>query len=150
MKAAPQEEYDDQTKGFFSRLKDRLGFGQYEDDEEYFDDPTARTRNSVLRVQQARINHVSVWSTLTKLENVRQVADGLKAGHQQIVNLEQAELDERSRITDFLNGVTYALDGSVEKVGDGVYLYAPRHYHIELEDQDDERGRRIHGTFNDN
>ncbi len=39
------------------------------------------------------------------------------------------------RIIDFLNGVTYALNGFVEKVGDHVYLFAPSNTVIEVPDE---------------
>jgi cell division inhibitor SepF len=149
VKAAPQEEYyDDQPKGLIGRLLDKVGFGGYDDEEDYTDEDVSRKKPAVLRVQQARMHYVSVWHTIKKLDNARQAADGLKAGHQQIVNLEQATPEDRLRITDFLNGVAYALDGLVEKVGEGVYLYTPRNYHVEVESEED--GHRAHGTFTDN
>ena len=39
------------------------------------------------------------------------------------------------RITDFLNGATYALDGSVEKIGEQVYLFTPATVTIDIEDK---------------
>jgi cell division inhibitor SepF len=60
-------------------------------------------------------------------------ADGLKGGHQQIVNLEAADPDLAERILDFLSGVTYALDGSVDRIGDKVYLFAPANVHVEVD-----------------
>lgn len=147
MKAAPQEEYDDQPRGFWSRLKDKFCWGDYEDDE-FIDEPESPKKQSVLRVQQARMHYVSVWRTLLSLDNARQAADGLKEGHQQIVNLEKASPELRDRIKDFLNGVTYALDGYVERVGESVYLYTPRNYCIEVEN--DDGGRRVHSPFADN
>lgn len=148
MKAAPQEEYDDQPRGFWSRLKDKFCWGDYEDDDEFIDEPESPRRQSVLRVQQARMHYVSVWRTLLSLDNARQAADGLKEGHQQIVNLEKASPELRDRIKDFLNGVTYALDGYVERVGESVYLYTPRNYCIEVENEDG--GRRVQSPFTEN
>lgn len=148
MKAAPLEEFDEQPRGLWSRLKDRFTWGEYEDDEEYIDDPTARKKPAVLRVQQTRMHYVSIWRTLLSLDNAQQAADGLKEGHQQIVNLEKATPEVRNRIKDFLNGVTYALDGYVENVGENVYLYTPRNYCIEVENEDG--GRKVHGPFNEN
>ena len=148
MKAAPQEEYDDQPRCFWCRLKDRFGFGDYDDEEEYVDDPISQKKQPVVRMHRMNMHYVSVWRTLADLENARQAADGLKAGHQQIINIKQASADMRARITDFLNGVTYALDGSVEKVGEDVYLYTPRNCHIEVEDE--ATSRKSNSTFNDN
>lgn len=148
MKAAPQEEYDDQPKGFWGRLKDRFCWWEYDDDEEFIDDPAFQKKQSVLRIQQARMHYVSVWRTLLSVDNAQQAADGLKEGHQQIVNLERATPEIREKVKDFLNGVTYALDGYVERVGESVYLYTPRNYCIEVENEDG--GRKVHSPFNEN
>jgi cell division inhibitor SepF len=64
-------------------------------------------------------------------EDARLAADGLKDGRQQIVNLEKASPEMSERIIDFLNGVTYALNGFVEKIGDKIYLFAPSNVVIE-------------------
>lgn len=148
MRAAPQEEYDDMPRGLWSRLKDRFTWGDYEDDEDFVDDLATHKKPAVLRVQQARLHHVSVWRTLLSLDNAQQAADGLKEGHQQIVNLEKASPEIRNRIRDFLNGVTYALDGYVECVGENVYLYTPRNYCIDVENEDGVR--KVHSPFNEN
>lgn len=148
MKAAPLEEYEDQPRGLWSRLKDRFSLGDYEDDDDFVDDLASHKKPAVLRVQQARLHHVSVWRTLLSVDNAQQAADGLKEGHQQIVNLEKASPEIRNRIKDFLNGVTYALDGYVECVGENVYLYTPRNYCIEVENEDG--GHKVHSPFNEN
>lgn len=148
MRAAPQEDFDDQPQGFWGRLKDRFNIGgDYEDEEMEFEEPGTRKKATVLRVQQARMNYVSVWMTVQSLDNAQQAADGLKEGHQQIVNLEKATPEVRMRIRDFLNGVTYALDGYVERVGDNVYLYTPSNYCIEVENGE---VHKVHSPFNDN
>jgi len=149
VRAAPQEDFDEQPRGFWGKLKDKFSWGEYEDDEmEFTEEPGSKKKPTVLRVQQARMTYVSVWMTVQSFDNAQQAADGLKEGHQQIVNLEKATPEIRTRILDFLNGVTYAIDGYVEKVGENVYLYTPSSYCIEVENGDD--GRRVHSPFNDN
>jgi len=134
VKAAPLDDYEEQPRGFWSRLKERVGLGDY--DEEFdgvLDDPGGTHRPVMLRLHPSRMHHVSVWKSIQSLENAQEAADGLKAGHQQIVNLEKASPEICGRVIDFLNGVTYALDGYVEKVGDRVYLFTPANYIIEVE-----------------
>lgn len=55
----------------------------------------------------------------------QEVADHFKEGQPVIVNLEGADKDMSRRIIDFASGLCYALGGSMEKVGSGVYLLKP-------------------------
>lgn len=57
--------------------------------------------------------------------DAQKAADRLKQGEAQIVNFEKTPLEIAERLTDFLNGITYALDGYVEKVGERVFLFTP-------------------------
>ncbi|MCL6518975.1 MAG: cell division protein SepF [Armatimonadota bacterium] len=123
-------------RGFWSRIK--RGIGISEIDEEEFpeevvgaDDP--RGRPLTLRLHSARVSHVSVRQP-TSFEDARLAADGLKEGRQQIINLEKSDQEMSERIIDFLNGVTYALNGFVEKVGERVYLFAPSNVVIDVPD----------------
>ena len=82
-----------------------------------------------LRIEQTRRTHITVRRAVHSFDDARRAADGLKEGQQQIVNLEQTPADMTERITDFLNGATYALEGSVEKIGEQVYLFTPEQRH---------------------
>ena len=138
MKAAPLDDFEEQPKGLWSRLKEKVGLSEYDDEfDEIIDDPGGSRRPIALRLHPSRIHHISVWKSIQSLENAQEAADGLKAGHQQIVNLEKANPDICGRVIDFLNGVIYALDGYVEKVGDRVYLFTPANYEIDIENGSD-------------
>jgi cell division inhibitor SepF len=144
----PMEDFDDQPRSLWSRLKERVGWGEYDDEEEYELADPSDPRRTTLRVHQTRINHVSVWLTIQSFENAQQAADGLKLGHQQVVNLEKASPEITTRVVDFLSGVIYALNGFVEKVGEKVYLFTPANYCIEVENG--ESGRRVQSPFHEN
>ena len=112
MRAAPQEDYDDQPRGLWNRFKEKLGWADYEEEEvEFVEDSSGRRRPTTVRVHSSRPTYVSVWMTIQSFENAQQAADGLKEGHQQIVNLEKATPEVCTRVIDFLSGVIYALDG---------------------------------------
>lgn len=122
-------------RGIWARIKEGFGVSEIEEEEEEFDDSSdgARKRPVTLRLQSVKVTHVAVRQPQS-FEDARVAADGLKEGRQQIVNLERTPLDLAERIIDFLNGVTYALNGFVEKVGDRVYLFAPSNTVIDVPD----------------
>lgn len=92
--------------------------------------PPARSRDS-FRVAPAtgREQSISVMP-VGSFGDVQKAADRLKSGEPQIINLEKTPPDVAERLIDFLNGVTYALDGYVEKISEGAYLFTPSHIAI--------------------
>lgn len=149
MRAAPQEDYDDQPRGAWSKFKEKIGWGDYDEEEmDYIDEPSGKRKPTTVRLHSSRPTYVSVWLTIQSFENAQQAADGLKEGHQQIVNLEKATPEVCARVIDFLSGVIYALDGYIEKVGDKVYLFTPSNYVIEVENSTG--NRKVNPIFYEN
>ena len=60
-----------------------------------------------------------------------QIADYLKANNQVVVNFKRVTTDVSKRIMDFLNGVAYAIEGNMQKLGPGIVLCAPKGFEIE-------------------
>lgn len=118
-------EEDLEKRGLWRTIKETIGIHdeleeEYEDEEE-----TGGKKPPVtLKLHSAKVSYVSVRLPQS-FDDARLAADGLKDGRQQIINLENTSQEMSERIIDFLNGVTYALNGFVEKVGDRVYLFAP-------------------------
>jgi cell division inhibitor SepF len=137
MTTTPLDDYEEEPRGFWTKLKERVGLGEYDEFDEVLDDPGGTRRPVTLRLHPSRMHHISVWKSIQSLDNAQEAADGLKAGHQQIVNLEKASPEICGRVIDFLNGVTYALDGYVEKIGDRVYLFTPANFQIDVENSND-------------
>jgi cell division inhibitor SepF len=62
-----------------------------------------------------------------------------------ILNLQGSESDLSKRLIDFASGLTYALDGGMQKIADKVFLLTPRNVEVSAE----ERARLIEkGFFN--
>jgi cell division inhibitor SepF len=149
VRTAPQEDYDEQPRGLWGKIKDKIGWGEYEDEElEYMEDSGLKRKATMVRVHSSKINHVSVWMSVQSFENAQQAADGLKEGHQQIVNMEKASPEVCARVIDFLSGVIYALDGYIEKVGEKVYLFTPSNYVIEVENGGP--SKKVQSPFHEN
>ena len=126
---------DFRQRGLWTRIKEGFGISELEDEYEEGDDgrEELKKRPVTFRLHSARVSHVSVRQPQS-FDDARVAADGLKDGRQQIVNLEKTTPEMSERIIDFLNGVTYALNGFVEKVGDRVYLFAPSNVMIDVPD----------------
>lgn len=58
-----------------------------------------------------------------------------------IVNLEKTDDDLARRVIDFISGVTYALNGFYERVGDKVFLFTPANIVITDEDESEPSGK---------
>lgn len=131
-----------ERKGFWTKVKDTL-LGAEDPEEEEADGAAgvispaasaASRKQASLRLQSARTLNVAIRTNAQVFEDAKVAADGFKNGEQQIVNLERATPQMAERIIDFLNGVCYALDGTVERVGEKVYLFAPANVAVEVDE----------------
>ena len=74
----------------------------------------------------------------------QQIADCLKARNQVVVNFKRVTSDVSKRIMDFLNGIIYAIDGTMQKLGPGIVLCAPKGFEIEgnISEEDTKKGSK--------
>ena len=59
-------------------------------------------------------------------DEAQEIANHLKAKRACAINLHRMPSEYRQRIIDFLTGVIYALDGTINRVGDNVILCSPK------------------------
>ena len=62
------------------------------------------------------------------------IADHLKNKRAVVINFERTVGNEARRLLDFLSGVAYAQDGSVQRIADKAFLITP--YNVEVESGD--------------
>jgi cell division inhibitor SepF len=130
----------------------RLSRRRRDDIEDIFsDEPSDERRTAVLRSVsgQPRANgrsEVRVHLVIPKSFNDAQdVADKFKDSIPVILNLQQSDTDLSKRLIDFASGLTYALDGGMQRIADKVFLLTPRNVEVSAE----ERARLIEkGFFN--
>lgn len=71
-----------------------------------------------------------------------QIADHLKARNSVVVNLKRVTSDQAKRIIDFLSGCIYAIGGTMQKIGIGIYLCTPKNVNVQGQISDDsEKGK---------
>jgi cell division inhibitor SepF len=78
--------------------------------------------------------------------DAQQIADKFKDGVPVILNLQGADGELSKRLIDFASGLTYALNGGMQRVADKVFLLTPRNVEVSAE----ERARLLErgGFFN--
>jgi cell division inhibitor SepF len=107
----------------------------------------APPRRSRLRGVDAGAGQVRVHLVLPRSFNdAQQIADRFKDQVPVILNLQSADNELSKRLIDFASGLTYALDGSMQRVAEKVFLLTPENVEVSAE----ERARMLDrgGFFN--
>ena len=61
----------------------------------------------------------------------QQIADHLKNRNSVVVNLKRVTSEQAKRIIDFLSGCIYAIGGTMQKIGVGIYLCTPKNVNVQ-------------------
>lgn len=127
------------------------GRGRTEYDDIFADEPRRRGGQSsaqqvVRAIEPARPSRVEVHLVVPKnFNDAQQIADKFKVDIPVIINLQSSDTDLAKRLIDFCSGLTYALDGGMQRVGEKIFLLTPRNVEVSAE----ERARLIEkGFFN--
>jgi cell division inhibitor SepF len=117
-------------------------------DDIFADEPSGGAQTRVLRsVGNGRAEAgVRVHLVVPKnFNDAQQIADKFKDSIPVILNLQGADTDLSKRLIDFASGLTYALDGGMQRIADKVFLLTPRNVEVSAE----ERARLLEkGFFN--
>lgn len=63
------------------------------------------------------------------------IADKFKSEIPVIINLQSCDTELSKRLIDFSSGLTYALDGGIERVADKVFLLTPKNVEVSAEEK---------------
>lgn len=144
---APHEELERsyQERPNVRKLSGARGRSDYDDI--FAEEPRRRSTSQVVRaIEPSRPSRVEVHLVVPKnFNDAQQVADKFKIDVPVIINLQGADSDLAKRLIDFCSGLTYAMDGGMQRVGDKIFLLTPRNVEVSAE----ERARLIEkGFFN--
>jgi cell division inhibitor SepF len=151
---APEAEIEDRYRERPNVRRLRRRRDEYDDIFAEDDDPDAPPagrrsggRSTTVLKPVTRTNgDVRVHLVVPKSFNdAQQIADKFKDSIPVILNLQSSDTDLSKRLIDFASGLTYALDGGMQRIGDKVFMLTPRNVEISAE----ERARLIEkGFFN--
>jgi len=124
----------------------RLGPRRRDDFDDIFSEERSAPARPVMRAVESRPSPAEVHLVVPKnFNDAQQIADKFKATVPVILNLQSAETDLAKRLIDFSSGLTYALDGGMQRVADKVFMLTPRNVEVSAE----ERARLLEkGFFN--
>jgi cell division inhibitor SepF len=98
-------------------------------------EPPRRERSSRLRSVSAPAPAKVHLVAPRAFNDAKGIADRFKAQIPVIINLQGADTDLSKRLIDFASGLTYALDGSMQRVADKVFLLTPRDVELSAEER---------------
>lgn len=120
-------------------LDDQMEDEHIERPEDFEEEEVAAPRSSKTKptlISLPTANGVKTKIVLTEPETYDEVTEmvaHLKAKQVVIVNLENAEPDVARQIIDFLSGAVYALEGSMRKIKEFVFVVSPNTVEITAE-----------------
>ncbi len=129
------------------RLAPRRRPGEFED----WTDPDDSGRTAVPHTGRPRLRSVEAASAPAaapapptsrvhlvvprSFNDAQQLADRFKAGIPVILNLQGTDAELSKRLIDFASGLTYALNGGMQRVADKVFLLTPRNVEVSAEER---------------
>lgn len=125
--------------GLFTRM---IGWTRREATEEETSEEFESVSGRVGNLRPSYDTHVTVRKDIQALEEAYAAGAGIKRGELQVLNLADTEPNLRRQIKDFLNGVSFAHDGTWIEVGEDVWILTPPTVYVE-----DAAGRSV-GALN--
>lgn len=110
------------------------------------DEPIAASRTRTLRPVDNGGNDIQVHLVIPRnFNDAQQVADQFKRKVPVILNLQTTDHELSKRMIDFCSGLTYALEGGMQRIAEKIFLLTPRNVEVSAE----ERARLLDkGFFN--
>lgn len=105
-------------------------------------------RDAVVRaIPSPSLGNVHKLSPRNFDTHAKELGDKFRSGAVVIMDLKDTHKDTASRLKNFASGLVYGLEGHMDKVGDDVYLLAPRGVQVSAEEQ--RRYLEESGLFNE-
>ena len=110
--------------------------------QEQFDDWTDPGEETAATPLRPRLRGVTAPSSVRmhlviprSFNDAQQIADRFKQDIPVILNLQSSDQELSKRLIDFASGLTYALDGGMQRVADKVFLLTPRNVEVSAEER---------------
>ncbi len=128
--------------GVMDKVKDFIGITEFEEDYDEEDVAaeinsgkpermeTYTRKNNVIKVHSNTDMKVFICEP-TKYEDCTKAVDELKNRKVVVLNIEGMELEDQKQIFEFIKGAVYALEASIQKISNGIFVLAPNNVQID-------------------
>ena len=125
------------------KVKDFIGITDLEEDyeeEDLVSEETERNKNERMGTNTKRNNVIKVHSNTDmkvficepeKYEDCTKAVDEIKNRKVVVLNIEGMELEDQKQVFEFIKGAIYALEASIQKVSNGIFVLAPNNVQID-------------------
>jgi len=104
-------------------------------DDIFADDSAPRRRRNLRPVADAGADVQVHFVTPRNFNDAQEVADRFKRNVPVILNLQSTSADLSKRLIDFSSGLTYALDGGMQKIADKTFMLTPANVEVSAEEK---------------
>jgi cell division inhibitor SepF len=131
-----EEVFEARREGSVRRLPTSRRARRDEIDDIFADDePIAASRTRTLRPVENG-SDIQVHLVIPRnFNDAQQVADQFKRSVPVILNLQTADHELSKRMIDFCSGLTYALDGGMQRIAEKMFLLTPRNVEVSAEEK---------------
>lgn len=109
-----------------SLKKDKgIGYGyKYKENTKVLEHPTLTAQSEVIVIEPR------------SFDEALDIVEQLRCRRSVVLNLQYLDNEQSQRVVDFLSGATHALDGHQQRVGQGVFIFAPSNFILNTESQE--------------
>ena len=106
-----------------------------DDIDDIFADEAPRRRRNLRPVSDGGADVQVHFVTPRNFNDAQEVADRFKQNVPVILNLQSTSADLSKRLIDFSSGLTYALDGGMQKIADKTFMLTPANVEVSAEEK---------------
>lgn len=119
------EEYDDEPK---KASKSRAIKTGSMDDEDDFKKPSRPAYNGPRKGNSRTMSNGMEVCVIkpTTVEDAREITETLLENRTVVLNMEGLDMDIAQRIIDFTSGSTFAIDGTLQKISNSIFIVTPK------------------------
>jgi cell division inhibitor SepF len=129
--------------GVMDKVKDFIGItdleeDEFEEEEVVADNNSSKSermetytrKNNVIKVHSNTDMKVFICEP-AKYEDCTKAVDEIKSRKVVVLNIEGMELEDQKQVFEFIKGAVYALEASIQKISNGIFVLAPNNVQID-------------------